>query len=279
MILGAHLSTIGGVDKAPPHAPTLGCKAIQVFTKNQNQWFAKALTEESIRDWKAGLTEAGIDPAHTTSHDSYLINLCAPNPDIRKKSIDGFKDELLRCEQLGIPYLVSHPGSHLKNGEEWGLDEMVKSIDQVHDELPGYKTMTLLETTAGQGTNLGYKFEHIAYVRDRVKQPERIGVCFDTCHTYSAGYDLVNQYDEVMAEFDRIIGIEHLRAFHLNDSKKPFNSRIDRHEDIGRGTLGIHPFRRLMNDPRFENTPGILETPGGDEGYERNLQLLRLQIQ
>ncbi len=275
MILGAHISTAGGVDKAPPSAFALGCKAIQIFTKNQNQWFAKPLTDSNIRGWKEQLSSNGIDPRNTTSHDSYLINLCAPDPDNRQKSIKGFLDELARCEALDVPFLVTHPGSHLKQGEEWGLQEMVKSVDEIHTAMPGLKTMTLLETTAGQGTNLGYKFEHLAFIRDNVKEPERIGICFDTCHTYSAGYDTANKYNDVMEEFDRLIGIEHLRAFHLNDSKKPFASRIDRHEDIGLGSLGIKPFYYLLNDPRFANVPGILETPEGEAGYEKNLKLLR----
>ncbi len=278
MVLGAHVSTAGGVDKAPPLAHSLTCKAIQIFTKNQNQWVGKPLGDANVRGWKEKLAELGISPTHTTSHDSYLINLCAPVEENRKKSVTAFIDEIERCETLGIPFLVTHPGSHLKNGEEWGLAEMVISFDEIHAALPGYKTLTLLETTAGQGTNLGYKFEHLAYIRSNVKAPERIGICLDTCHTYSAGYDTVNKYDEVMAEFDRIIGLEHLKAFHLNDSKKAFGSRVDRHEDIGYGTLGLEPFRHLVNDPRFADVPGILETPSAEDGYEKNLMALRSLI-
>ncbi|MDK9699935.1 MAG: deoxyribonuclease IV [bacterium] len=278
MILGAHISTAGGVEKAPPGAKALGCRAVQIFAKNQNQWVGKPLSEKNIAGWKSGLLEHGIDPMHTTVHDSYLINLCAPDPENRLKSIRAFIDELERCEVLGIPYLVSHPGSHLKQGEEWGLIEMVHSLDEVHAALPGYKTLTLLETTAGQGTNLGYKFEHIAFIREQVKEPERIGVCLDTCHTYSAGYDTATKYEEVMSEFDRIIGLSNLKAFHLNDSKKPFASRVDRHEDIGYGSLGLEPFRHLVNDPRFQYHPGILETPEGEAGYEKNLMVLRSLI-
>lgn len=275
MILGAHISTAGGIEKAPMRAKELTCKAIQIFAKNQNQWTGKPLSDSTIRSWKEELRANEIDPCHTTVHDSYLINLCAPDEGNRQKSIASFIDELERCEALGIPYLVTHPGSHLKQGEEWGLSEMVHSLNQIFSQLKGYQTMVLLETTAGQGTNLGYTFEHLAYIRNYVSEPERIGICFDTCHTYSAGYDTVNQYEAVMQQFDAVIGLQHIKAFHINDSKKAFGSRVDRHDEIGIGTLGLEPFRHLVNDPRFADTPAILETPSAEDGYLKNLEVLR----
>ncbi|MCX7835665.1 MAG: deoxyribonuclease IV [bacterium] len=275
MILGAHISTAGGIEQAPARAKELTCQAIQIFAKNQNQWTGKPLTDSTIQGWKRGLKANGIEARHTTVHDSYLINLCAPDEGNRKKSIASFIDELERCEALGIPYLVTHPGSHLQQGEEWGLREIAYSLNHIFSQLKGYRTMVLLETTAGQGTNLGYRFEHLAMIRNLVHEPERVGICFDTCHTYSAGYDIVQRYEAVMQEFDAVIGLQHLKAFHFNDSKKPLASRVDRHDEIGSGTLGLEPFRYLVHDPRFSDTPAILETPSAEDGYLKNLELLR----
>jgi deoxyribonuclease IV len=275
MILGAHVSVAGGVQNAPLNGTRIGCDAIQMFAKNQTQWLAKPYTEENVQGFKKNLADSGIFPV--VIHDSYLINLCASDPLILQKSLDGYTEELQRAEVLGVPYVVMHPGSHLGKGEDWGISEIAAHLDEIHARTAGFKVITLLETTAGQGTNLGYKFEHLAQVRDKVQDKSRVAVCADTCHMYSAGYDLKdeNEYDDVWKCFDDIIGLENLKAFHLNDTKKAHGSRVDRHDHIGQGLLGLEPFRRLLNDDRFQNLPGLLETPGEDDDFRRNLELLR----
>ncbi len=275
MILGAHVSIAGGVQNAPARGQEIGCDAIQIFSKNQTQWKAKPFTEENIKGFKSNLKESRISPV--VIHDSYLINLCATDPVKLKMSIDAFIDELQRAEALDAPYVVTHPGSHLNKGEEWGIAKIAESLDEVHERTPGFKVMTLLETTAGQGTNLGYQFEQIAAMREKVRAKERIGVCVDTCHMFAAGYDLANKtgYDATWKRFADVIGLGNLKAFHLNDSKKPLGSRVDRHENIGEGHIGIDLFKWLMNDDRFSKLPGLLETPGEMEDFKRNLELLR----
>jgi deoxyribonuclease IV len=278
MILGAHVSISGGVQVAPANGKKLGCDAIQIFAKNQTQWKAKPFTDENISGFKQGLIASGIQ--HVVIHDSYLINLGGSDPGKLQMSIDAFVDELERAEALGVPYVVTHPGSHLGKGEEWGISRIAESLDEVHDRTKDFKVMTLLETTAGQGTNLGYTFEQIASMRQQVKDSLRVGVCADTCHMYSAGYDLKSRmgFDDTWKHFDDIIGLQHLRAFHLNDTKKLLGSRVDRHDHIGQGFLGLEPFRWLLNDTRFNHLPGLLETPGEDEDFIRNLQLLHSLI-
>ncbi len=273
MILGAHVSTVGGVSNAPANAEALGIAAIAVFTKNQRQWVAKPLEEKEITRWHEEIKRCGI--THAVSHDSYLINLCAPDPEKLQKSIDGLTDELERAEQLGLSHVVAHPGSHLKEGEEWGIRKIAESINEIHARLPGYKAKIALEITAGQGTNLGYTFEQIAQMIELSSEPERLAVCFDTCHAYSAGYDILQKYDDVFSEFDRIIGLDRLQVFHINDTKKPLGSRVDRHDQIGEGLLGLEPFRRLMNDERFAKVPAILETPEGEAKYAEDLRVLK----
>ncbi len=275
MILGAHVSIAGGVQNAPVNGRKIGCDAIQMFSKNQTRWKAKPFTDENVTDFKQNLAETGIEIA--VIHDSYLINLCTTDPVKLRMSIDAFVDELERAETLDVPYLVMHPGSHLGKGEGWGIAKIAESLDIIHERTQGFKVMTLLETTAGQGTNLGYTFEQIAAIRDKVQERERLGVCVDTCHMYAAGYDVKTRsgYDDTWKRFDDVIGLSHLKVFHLNDSKKPHASRVDRHEHIGEGTLGIEPFRWLVNDPRFVEIPGLLETPGAEEDFTKNLQLLR----
>jgi deoxyribonuclease-4 len=275
MILGAHVSISGGIQKAPLNGREIGCDAIQIFSKNQVQWQAKPYTPEAIAEYKANLAKTGI--RYVVIHDSYLINLCAPDPANLKKSLDGFTDELVRADQLGIPYVVTHPGSHLDRGEEWGIERIAASLNEIHERLPACKAMTLLETTAGQGSNLGYTFEQLALMREKVIARNRVGICADTCHMYSAGYDIKNPqgYRDTWKRFDDVIGLENLKVFHLNDTKKALGSRVDRHHHIGEGLLGLEPFRRLLQDPRFADLPGILETPGDLEDFARNLKLLR----
>lgn len=276
MILGAHVSTQGGVDNAPANAEELDIKAIQIFSKNQRQWVAKPLEEDAVNRWHEEMKRVGI--THQVSHTSYLINLCAPDDEKREKSINSLVDELERGELLGLTHVVLHPGSHLKEGEEWGLTRIAESLDIVHERTAGFKVKVALENTAGQGTNLGYTFEHLKAIMEQTKEHERLAVCYDTCHGFSAGYDLRTKevYEETFSEFDRIVGIDRLQLFHLNDTKKEFASKRDRHDHIGQGGLGLDPFRFLLADPRFEKVPGYLETPEDDlGGYEYDLNLLR----
>jgi deoxyribonuclease IV len=275
MILGAHVSTAGGVFKAPLNAKKLGINAIQIFTKNQNQWNAKPLTDENIEKYFANIESCGI--IHTVAHDSYLINLCAIESEKMDKSRAAFIDELVRGDQLNLDGVVMHPGSHLKAGEEAGIKAVAESFNYCFDQQPDGKVRVLIETTAGQGTNLGHRFEHIAEMIRLIDNDDRIGVCLDTCHIFAAGYDYRTKegYDAVMKEFDDVIGLDKLYAFHINDSKKDLGTRVDRHEHIGEGFIGKEPFAHFVNDPRFKDIPALLETPGEQEDYVQNLDLLR----
>jgi deoxyribonuclease-4 len=275
MILGAHVSTQGGVDNAPANGVKLGITAIQIFAKNQRQWVAKPLEEDSIARWHEQVKAQGI--THAVSHASYLINLCAIEDEKLEKSINSLTDELQRAEALGLSHVVFHPGSHLKEGEEWGIKTIAKSINEIHKRTKGFTAKLALENTAGQGTNLGYTFEQLRGMIDGVKEAERLSVCFDTCHAFAAGYDLVGEegYEKTFESFDEIIGLDLLQVIHLNDTKKEHGSRRDRHDQIGEGHLGLEPFRRLMHDSRFKDVPAILETPEGEEGYPRDLKTLR----
>jgi len=276
MILGAHVSTSGGASKAPLHAKTLGIQAFQIFTKNQNRWKQKPLDTKEIDRYLKNCEECGI--RYTVAHDSYLINLCAITDEKLNRSREAFLDEITRADQLQIPYLVTHPGSHMKSGEEIGLKRVAESMRILFDQMPDAKVRVLLETTAGQGSNLGYRFEHLAELIRLIDCDERLGVCVDTCHIFAAGYDIRNKdaYNKVFQEFDDIIGLDKLYAFHLNDSKKDLTSHVDRHENIGEGKIGIEAFRLLINDKRFADIPGLLETPGEMEGYAKNLEILRM---
>ncbi|HEB83481.1 MAG TPA: deoxyribonuclease IV [Bacteroidetes bacterium] len=279
MILGAHVSTAGGVENAPGNAARFGIRALALFTRNQRQWKAKPLSPDSIARFREERDRHGI--THCVSHDSYLINLCAPDPEKLTLSIDALTDEVERAEQLGLSHVVAHPGSHLKRGEEWGIETIAHSLSEVHRRLPGCGAKIALEITAGQGTNLGYRFEQIARMIELSEENERLAVCFDTCHAYSAGYDLLSAegYEKTWEEFDRLIGLERLQVIHLNDTRKPLGSRVDRHDQIGDGLLGLEPFRRMVNDPRFTGLPGILETPQGEGGYAEDLRRLRSLIE
>jgi deoxyribonuclease-4 len=273
--LGAHVSTSGGVDKAPGNGRNLGCEAIQVFTRNQLQWRAHSLAKEEVASFRQEMDSRRIKVA--LAHDSYLINLGSPEAETLRKSLEAFADEMERCELLGIPYLVFHPGSHLGVGEAAGLKRIAESINRVLRQKKGAATQVLLETTAGQGTSLGYRFEQLAAILAEIEVKDRVGVCVDTCHLYAAGYDFRTRaaYDVTFHQLDQMVGLKKVKAFHLNDSKKGLGSRIDRHENIGKGELGLDPFRFLLNDPRFAGLPMLLETPGGDESYRRDLKTLR----
>ncbi|MBE9505101.1 MAG: deoxyribonuclease IV [Proteobacteria bacterium] len=277
MLLGAHMSIAGGIDEAPLRGEAVGCKVIQIFTKSSNQWKARELGEEEIERFKTNGENAGI--SSVIAHDSYLINLASPNDELRKKSFHAFLDEMDRCRRLGIRYLVMHPGSHTGAGEKEGIKTISDQFNELLHLSDGWKVDITLETTAGQGTNLGYKFEHLAAIMDKVKKKDRLKVCFDTCHTFAAGYNIATEegYTETMAQFDSLIGLDKLVAFHINDSKKGLGSRVDRHEHLGKGTLGEAPFRFIMNDPRFVNIPKILETPKGKEMEEDRINLAFLR--
>ena len=258
--IGAHVSSSGGVENAPANAIAIGANAFALFTKNHRQWVSAPLSEKSITLFKQRCEQGGLDARYILPHDSYLINLGSPDEEGLQKSRNAFFDEMSRCEQLGLTMLNFHPGSHLnKISLEECLDRISESINMALERTSG--VTAVIENTAGQGSNVGNRFEHIRYIIDKVQDKSRVGVCIDTCHTYSAGYDIVGNYDAVFEEFDKVIGFGYLRGVHLNDSKKLLASRVDRHDSLGDGTLGIDFFKRFMNDTRFDNMPVILETP------------------
>ncbi|MEA1924053.1 MAG: deoxyribonuclease IV [Pseudomonadota bacterium] len=259
--IGAHVSTAGGVANAPLRAREIGAQAFALFTKNQRQWHAKALSEKEIAAFKKNLDDCGFKPEHILPHDSYLINLAHPETDKRQKSLEAFIDELQRCEQLGLSKLNFHPGSTLKKiSDEEGLTLVAQALNTALTKTTS--VTAVIENTAGQGSNLGHRFEHLKAIIDQVDDKTRVGVCLDTCHTFAAGYDLrtPETYEQTMQEFDRIVGFSYLKGMHLNDAKSTFASRVDRHHSIGQGNLGLEPFRLLMQDPRLDNIPLILET-------------------
>ena len=259
--IGAHVSASGGIANAPLRAREIGARAFALFTKNQRQWRAKDLSEKEITAFKKNLDDCGFKPEHVLPHDSYLINLAHPETDKRQKSLDAFIDELERCEQLGLTKLNFHPGSTLRQiSDEEGLNLVAQALNTA---LAKTTTVTaVIENTAGQGSNLGHRFEHLKAIIDQVEDKSRIGVCLDTCHTFAAGYDLrtPETYEQTMQEFDNIVGFSYLKGMHLNDAKSTLGSRVDRHHSIGQGNLGLEPFRLLMQDPRLDNIPLILET-------------------
>ncbi|MDD4178755.1 MAG: deoxyribonuclease IV [Candidatus Margulisbacteria bacterium] len=275
-LLGAHMSTAGGVDKAIERGQSIGCTAIQIFVKNNNQWMGKPLTSETINQFKLLQASTGM---FVFAHTGYLINLASEKTDNHEKSMQSMRQELELAEALGLPFTVLHPGSHLGIGEKGGVEMLVKNLKTLIEETAGYKVKILLEMTAGQGTNLGHKFEQLAEMLAGIDAPERTGVCFDTCHTYAAGYNIKTKegYEKTWEEFDKLIGLNKLFAFHLNDSKTELGSRKDRHEHIGKGTLGLETFRLLMNDKRFENLPMVLETPKDPDMKQdvENLNILK----
>lgn len=275
--IGAHESVAGGIHRAFERAESVGCRALQVFTKNTNQWSAAPLSDTDVASYKTAASKSSIE--FVAAHDSYLINLCAAKSDLRKKSIGAYIDELKRCETLGIRYLNFHPGAHTGQGETQGLRLMIDALNEAHDRTKGAGVMSVVETTAGQGSVLGYRFEQIRVILDGVADAERMAVCIDTCHIYAAGYDLrtKQEYESTMRKFDEVVGLKRLVLIHVNDSKKPLGSRVDRHEHIGKGAIGLGGFRLIMQDDRLINIPKILETPKGEELKEDrvNLALLR----
>ncbi len=278
VLLGAHISISGGIYKAPQRGRELGCDAIQIFTRSQRQWNAKPLSEEDIKRFKENVVKYKIRAVIV--HASYLVNLGSPNDDTFKKSLNAIIDDARRAEALGIRYLVFHPGAHMNAGEDFAIKRIAEGLNKAIEETEGFKVMFLLETTAGQGTNVGYRFEHIAQIIDLVDDKSRVGACLDTAHIFAAGYDITSRekYEQTIDLFDEIIGLKRLKVFHLNDSKKELGSRIDRHEHIGKGLIGLDGFRFILNDKRFRNHPMILETPGAEKYYKENLSVLRSLI-
>jgi deoxyribonuclease-4 len=260
--IGPHVSASGGVENAPLNAMQVGATAFALFTKNQRQWFTAPLSEKSVTAFKENREKSGISPDYILPHDSYLINLGSPDAEGLEKSRKSFLEEMQRCEQLGLKMLNFHPGSHLKQiSLEACLTLIAESINMALDKTTG--VTAVIENTAGQGSNVGFSFQHLAYIIDKVEDKSRVGICIDTCHTYSAGYDLKTEtgYQQAWSEFESEVGFHYLRAIHLNDTKKELGSRVDRHESIGKGLLGMEFFERFMKDPRFDNMPLILETP------------------
>jgi deoxyribonuclease-4 len=275
--LGAHESIAGGLHKAFDRAQSATCDAVQIFVKSNRSWAVKPLTEDEIARFKARAEETGIRPV--VGHTSYLLNLGSPDELLWEKSRDMLITELERCEALGIPWLVLHPGAHVGSGEKAGLARVAEGLGEVHAATPGFRAQILLETTAGQGTSLGRTFEQLARIIELTEQGERLGVCLDTCHVFAAGYELrtAEGYAATMEAFERTLGLERLKALHLNDSKGELGNRKDRHEHIGKGHIGLEGFRNLVNDPRLAGLPGLLETPKGDDLAEdrENLRVLR----
>jgi deoxyribonuclease-4 len=271
------MSIAAGVHTAVERAMRIGCKTMQMFVKNNTRWEGQPLSEENAATYKKLLSESSIGPV--VVHDTYLINLCAVDEAILKKSRGALADEMKRAELLGAEFLNLHPGSHMGLGERAGVERVAESLNLIHDQTRGYRVKSVLETTAGQGTAIGHRFEHLRAIIDLVEAKERMAVCIDTCHVFAAGYDIATEegYIKTFQEFDAIIGLDRLVAFHVNDSKRGLGSRIDRHEHIGKGRIGKNGFRLLMNDERFIRIPKILETPKGPEMKEdvRNMRLLR----
>ena len=277
-ILGAHISAAGGLHNAFERMKQVQAKALQIFTQNQRQWITREITEEEAEKFRRCWEESGRPPI--TSHDSYLINLASDKPEIEKKSVSALAHEIERVKILGIPFLIMHPGSHVGAGVEKGLAKITKNLDSAINLVKDLGGVTIIiETTAGQGTGLGSDFSELAYILDNSAHSDHLGVCLDTCHIFAAGYDIrtPETYKVTFSKFDRIIGIERLKFFHLNDSKKDLGSRVDRHEHIGKGCIGLSGFRLLLNDPRFADHPMVLETPkeNDPENDRTNLDVLR----
>jgi deoxyribonuclease-4 len=275
LFIGAHTSIAGGVHNALLEGQKIGATTVQLFTANQKQWASRLIDEEKIALWKEAALTTGIN--HVMSHDSYLINLGAPDADILIKSREAFRKEADRCLQLGIDYLNFHPGASKNEDVQLCLDRICESLMELEEPLKLGHTRLLLETTAGQGSTVGHRFEQVAYIINKVEKHIRIGVCIDTCHIFAAGYDIrtPEAFDKTLVEFDNVIGLKHLYAFHVNDSMKPFNSRVDRHADLGKGEIGIESFKFLMQDSRTREIPKYLETPGGLEVWEKDIAMLR----
>jgi deoxyribonuclease-4 len=277
MILGAHVSIAGGVHNAIKHAEQLGCETFQIFTKNQNQWKEKIFTRAEINQFFYTLDRSELKGNPLAAHAGYLINLCSPDDEKLKQSREAFHMEIERCANLGLAFLIFHPGAHLGEGVEWAIEKISESLIQAIKATRDSNVRLLVETTAGQGTNLGSDFLQLAQILNNVNDSARTGVCLDTCHIFAAGYDMSNEimYNNVMDQFEQQVGLNRLYAFHLNDSKKRLASHVDRHERIGEGEMGNIPFQLLVNDKRFKKIPGYLEVPGGDNAFISDLQKLK----
>ena len=281
MRLGSHMSIAGGLDQAPLRGRQAGCDTIQVFTKSNRQWGARPLSDREVEAFKANLAATGIGPV--VAHDCYLLNLAAPRAALWRKSVAAFRVELERAERLGIPYLVTHPGAHLGRGEADGIARVAEALNLLHAALPSARVQVLLETTAGQGSSLGYRFEQLAAILAGVERADRLGVCLDTCHVFAAGYDIrsAEGYRRTLWELDACVGLRRLKAIHLNDSVQGLGSRVDRHAHIGVGRLGLEAFQLILNDRRLRRVPMVLETPKDDDfvrADRRNLGRLRRLI-
>jgi deoxyribonuclease-4 len=278
ILLGAHMSIGGGVHTAIERACSIGCTSMQIFVKNNMQWFARPLTRPEIGAFLKHTQRREL--LSVFAHANYLINLAATNPQFHANSLRALAEELIRADQLKLPFLVLHPGAHLGAGEEAGLERIIESIDRVLSGIPKIKTRIALETTAGQGSCLGSKFEHLAYIISRVREPQRLCICLDTAHIFAAGYDIGSEEGirKTFREFDRVVGRDRLAAIHVNDSKTVRGSRVDRHEHLGKGKIGLEAFRFIMRDRRFRKIPKVLETPKGKDLREdvENLRTLRI---
>lgn len=276
LLVGAHMSIAGGIHNAFAHAERAGCRTLQVFLKNSNQWKGKVLAEEDRRLYLEAEMRSGIRPV--VAHNSYLINLASPDPDLNRKSLDAFVEELERANFLGISSVILHPGAHMGAGEKKGIERVARALNRALDRA-GPPVRILLENTAGQGSSLGHRFEQLASILERINDAERVGICLDTCHTFAAGYDIRTEdgYRKTMTEFDRLIGVGRISVFHVNDCKKDLGSRVDRHTHIGKGHIGLEAFRCLVNDRRFARVPKILETPKGEDLKEDKMNLATLR--
>jgi len=276
-LLGAHMSIAGGVYRSVGRATEVGCRVLQIFVKNASQWKGKELSEDEVGEFQRQYRDSGLESV--VGHDSYLINLASPDPDLWERSVAAFVDEMERSDRLGLDYLVTHPGAHMGEGESDGVDRVVAAFDEIFNRLGGTAVKVAVETTAGQGTTLGHRFEHLRDILAGCAQPQRMAVCLDTCHVFAAGYELRSSEgcEATFEEFDRVIGLDQLRVLHVNDSKREFGSRVDRHDHIGDGQIGLDGFSWIMNNSILSSIPKILETPKGKDGeYDRrNLAMLR----
>lgn len=278
ILLGAHVSISGGIEKALLRGEQLGCNTVQIFTKNANRWHEKSFKQSEIDLYRDIKNRTGIGPVIV--HNSYLINLATIGAELYKKSINAMVHELERCEMLGVRHLVVHPGFHQGSGEERGIEKIIHALNEIHEETKGFDVTIALEITAGQGTSLGYRLEQIAQIMNRVEEGTRLAFCLDTCHSFAAGYELRSQadYDRFFRDIERTIGLEKLKVIHMNDSKGNCGSRVDRHEDIGKGMIGEEPFRWIMNDERLKHIPKIIETPRLKRSKDLKNDMLNLAV-
>ncbi len=276
-LVGAHLSIMGGIHRSVDRASELGCLAFQIFTKNSNQWQGREIPEEEVREFRSKVDEGGF--SHVVAHDSYIINVASPEEVLRKRSEEALADEVERSNLLGLDYMVMHPGAHRGDGVEVGLERVAGSLEWILERSPEGGVKILLETTAGQGSSLGSRFEELSWLIDRLEAGDRIGVCLDTCHVFTAGYDIRDRksYEKTMNEFDDVVGLDRLKLIHLNDTLKEFSSHVDRHHHIGEGNIGLDGFRQFMTDERLGDLPMIIETPKGEDDKmdRKNLAVLR----